>query len=290
MNRRSMQNGAPASTGFRYDMLAEAVLRPTKKTLEKRSQKASEKAARDAVKAAEKAAKDAEKAAKDAAKAAEKAAKDIAKAAKPPRSTSRQTQASIPPTGDLIDLKDDEPMEELEEAIPSAPAKPRLPAVDIKQCQYLVHCSTTFGDKKQLAPDFGNYLLDEFKVHEYNAKSIKAADKAANKAKASFEVVSHIATITGKGVKASQKEIEDPSDWKALEKTLASFMEQRIKMLRVDYIVTYEKTVRPKLPVVAEGEIEALSDVDEPAAKRVFSCHGIMLIAETYYSNGQIGG
>src|SRR5271168_1682140 len=98
MNRRSMQNGAPASTGFRYDMLAEAVLRPTKKTLEKRSQKASEKAARDAVKAAE-------KAAKDAAKAAEKAAKDAAKAAKP-RSTSRQTQAGIPPTGDLIDLED----------------------------------------------------------------------------------------------------------------------------------------------------------------------------------------
>ena len=48
MNRRSMQNGAPASTGFRYDMLAEAVLRPTKKTLEKRAQKASEKAAKDA--------------------------------------------------------------------------------------------------------------------------------------------------------------------------------------------------------------------------------------------------
>src|SRR5271155_4839402 len=131
-------------------MFAEAVLRPTKKTLEKRDQKASEKAARDSVKAAEKAAKDAEKAAKDAAKAAEKAAKDVAKAAKPPRSTSRQTRASIPPTGDLIDLEDDEPMEELEEAIPRAPAKPRLPAVDIKQRQYLVHCSTTFGDKKQL--------------------------------------------------------------------------------------------------------------------------------------------
>jgi len=83
----------------------------------------------------------------------------------------------------------------------------------------------------------------------------------------------------------------DPSDWKALEKTLASFMEQRIKMLRVDYVVTYEKTVMPKFPVGAEGEVEALSDVDEPAAKRtVFSCHHIMLIAETYYSNGQIEG
>jgi hypothetical protein len=105
-------------------MLAEAFLRPTKKTLEKRAQKASEKAARDAVKAAE-------KAAKDAAKAAEKAAKDAAKAAKAPRSTSRQTRAGIPPTGDVIDLENDEPMEELEETIPHAPAKPRIAPVDI---------------------------------------------------------------------------------------------------------------------------------------------------------------
>jgi hypothetical protein len=38
-------------------------------------------------------------------------------------------------------------------------------------------------------------------------------------------------------------------------------------MLRVDYVVTYEKTVRPKFPV--EGEIDAFSDDDEPASKRV---------------------
>jgi hypothetical protein len=38
--------------------------------------------------------------------------------------------------------------------------------------------------------------------------------------------------------------IEDPTDWEHLEETIAHYMKERIKMLRIDYIVTFIKTWR----------------------------------------------
>jgi hypothetical protein len=68
--------------------------------------------------------------------------------------------------------------------------------------------------------------------------------REAERAKVGYEQESAIATISGQRLKQSAKAIYDPSDWKALEENIEDYMKQRIKMLRVDYIVTYIKTRR----------------------------------------------
>jgi hypothetical protein len=217
--------------------MAEAVLAPSKKTLEKRAKKAQQGATKKS-------------------------------APPPPR--------KLPPAEED---DDDDEVEEIAEL--PAPKKPRVQPVDVTQCMYHISCVTHFGDlKKNLKPDSGDYHLGDFDVHKYNAKAIKAVEKDAAKNKIGFKLVSTIATISGQRIKNSAKEIDEPSDWEALEKMISNYMKDRIKMLRVDYVVVYEKT-RKRIDLSHSDDHEDSSDEDlEPVSKRrkvIFSCL-IMLI------------
>ena len=154
---------------------------------------------------------------------------------------------------------------EEEEAQP--PLKQRNMPVDVYECKYTIACVTMFNDKK-LFPDTGSYHLGTFKLHDYNAKGTKAVHKAAEKAKVGYELESAVATISGQRLKQSSKTIEDPFDWEALEENIEEYMKQKVKMLRVDYVVTYVKTRRHG----NSYQMDANEDLDDnevsPARKR----------------------
>lgn len=238
MERRSSTTGLKpdlSSRGSFLASMAEAILAPTQKTLEKRAKKAKQAAAKR-------------------------------KSAPPP------PRELATPAEEVVD---DDEIQEIQEPIAK---KPRIQPVDITQLMYHISCVTHFSDKKNLKPDSGDYHLGDFDVHQYNAKAIKAVEKDAAKNKIGFKLVSTIATISGQRIKNSAKEIDEPSDWEALEKMVSNYMKDRIKMWRVDYVVVYEKT-RKRIDLSHSDDGSDDDDLETVSKRRkvIFSCL-IMLI------------
>jgi hypothetical protein len=117
------------------------------------------------------------------------------------------------------------------------------PPINVSQCRFEVICITKFGDK-ELVPDVKTARLGEFKVHEYNAKAMKAVHQYVEKNRLEFELEDAIATVKGMRLSKQSKTVDNPSDWDDLEATIRHHMEQRIKNISVNYTVTYSKTRR----------------------------------------------
>ena len=96
-------------------------------------------------------------------------------------------------------------------------------------------------DDKKVWFDVNSCQLGDFKVHEYNAKSIKAVGKEAERMKTDFELGSCVATISGARLKQTAKSLEDPNDWDTIEKMIERYMKDKIKHICVDYVVNYIK-------------------------------------------------
>ena len=122
-------------------------------------------------------------------------------------------------------------------------AKPSKMPIDVTKCKYTLGCVTMFNDRK-FNQDSGSFHLGEFKVHEYNAKAIKAVQKHAETVKLGYELDSALAVVSALRLKQLTKTIEDPSDWKALESLIEDYMKEGFRFLRVDYTVTYSKAPR----------------------------------------------
>ena len=110
----------------------------------------------------------------------------------------------------------------------------------LEELEYRVS-GTTFFDDKKVWFDVNSCLLGDFKVHEYNAKSVKAVAKEADRKKTDFELGSCVATICGTRLKQTAKSLEDPNDWNTVEKMIERYMKDKIKHIRVDYVVNYIK-------------------------------------------------
>jgi hypothetical protein len=99
---------------------------------------------------------------------------------------------------------------------------PTLAPIKLDEVQYTVNCTTFFDDKK-CWNDFAVCRLHGpkiFKAHEYTVKSIKAVERESEYMHMGSELLSCVATITGKGLKAMAKSLEDPSDWTAVQEMI----------------------------------------------------------------------
>ena len=177
------------------------------------------------------------------------------------KSTTNTPQTRRAPTRESASEDEQEEVEE----VPRAPPRSRLPPIDVNIEKFEVSCNAMFGEKK-LAPVGGTFHLREFKVHDYNAKVIKIVEKEAEKTKVGFEMDSCIATVSGTRIKSLSTSIDDNTDWERLEQTIERYMRERIKMLRVDYVVNFVKTRRhgnSDQPEACEGT----DDEDAPVRK-----------------------
>src|SRR5277367_4032427 len=170
------------------------------------------------------------------------------------KSASKAKQARRVPTPSPPGESGDEQLKDI--CPPST--KRRKELIDVKQCKYTVVCVTTFNDKK-FNQDLGNFRLDEFKVHEYDAKAIKAVQQHAGKARLGYELESALAVVSAPRLKQLTKTINDPSDWESLEGLITDYMGDGFKQLRVDYTVAYSKAPRR----VASREMENYDDEDD---------------------------
>ena len=113
----------------------------------------------------------------------------------------------------------------------------------LEELEYTVSCITFFDDK-QVWFDVNFCHLHNFKIHEYNAKSIKAITKEAERMKSEFELSSCVATISGARMKQTAKSLEDPNDWETIRRVIERYMKDKIRHIRVDYVVNYIKKER----------------------------------------------
>ena len=81
--------------------------------------------------------------------------------------------------------------------------------IDIMECNYTLTCITMFNNWK-FNQDLRSFHLGKFKVHEYNAKAIKAVQKYVEKAKLSYELNSAFTIISTLWLKYLTKTIENP--------------------------------------------------------------------------------
>jgi hypothetical protein len=114
--------------------------------------------------------------------------------------------------------------------------------------------------------DAGNFHLKQFKIHDFNAKSINAVTKEADRLRTDFELESCIATISGLKQKQSSKCLEDPNDWEAVETMIERCMKEGIKRIHVEHVVTYIKK-RRILPIAQKRAMN--SDESEEEVKEI---------------------
>jgi hypothetical protein len=114
----------------------------------------------------------------------EEMAKDILaprkKSAKPARKRRPAARAHTPPQDTSSSNENDE------EPTPRPSQRCEPTPVVVDELEYTVSCATFFEDKKVWF-DANCCRLGDFKVHEYNAKSIKAVAKEAERMKTDFE-------------------------------------------------------------------------------------------------------
>ena len=79
---------------------------------------------------------------------------------------------------------------------PKASTKSAPTSVDVSQCKFHVSCTTIFA-RKEVFIDSGSYHLGDFKIHECNAKSIKAISREAERLKLDFEFETSVASVFG---------------------------------------------------------------------------------------------
>jgi hypothetical protein len=106
-----------------------------------------------------------------------------------PRPKKGATKNPPPPPPQPAQSSEDE-----EETLPTPRQRREPTPVNLDELQYTISCSTNYEDKKVWF-DASACRLKEFKVHDYNTKSIKAVTKEAEKIKMDFELSSCVATI-----------------------------------------------------------------------------------------------
>jgi len=137
-----------------------------------------------------------------------------------------------------------EASEEEDEPTPAPRGRPpreRTPIlVNVDELEFTVSCAAFF-DEKKVWFDANSCRLSTFKVHDFNAKVIKAVDTEAERMKTGSELASCVATIGGAKLKQLHKTLEDPSDWGDVERIIERHMREGVKSLHVDYVVHYCK-------------------------------------------------
>jgi hypothetical protein len=149
------------------------------------------------------------------------------------------------------------------------------PEINVDELEYTLSCSTFLDDKK-VWTDAASTRLQAFKVHEYNAKSIKAVAKESNKMRTDFEFDSCVATITAPKMKACSKYLEDPDDYAPIEGIIERYMKDGIKKIRVEYVVSYSKKRRTsmlaagteKRAVIEEPSTDEDDETPKPTSKK----------------------
>jgi hypothetical protein len=173
-------------------------------------------------------------------------------ASKSTKKTRRQRQPTPPQSSDV---EQEEPTEE-----PERPTKPSKSPIDPTECKFLVTCVTNFNDRK-FEEASKRYRLSEFNVHEYNAESLKVVHEYAEKMKVGYELLSAVAMINGVRLTKSTKSIKDSKDWQDMEDDIEDYMREGIKLLRVDYVLTYSKTRRRMTSHMDEDEDDVDGDL-----------------------------
>jgi hypothetical protein len=161
----------------------------------------------------------------------------IAPKQKNARKTSTKKNAKRPP---LLVSESSSDSETGVQPSQSTRSSQKLPSINVEEQEYTVSC-TAFYDDKKVWFDVNVCRLRSFKVHDFNAKSIVAVTKEAERLKTGFELASCVVTISATRLKQCAKMLEDPNDWQSVEKMIESYMKEGYKNLRVDYIVNYLK-------------------------------------------------
>ena len=82
--------------------------------------------------------------------------------------------------------------------------------------------------------------------------------------KTDYELASCVATISGARLKQVAKSLEDPNDWQTMERMIERYMKDKIKHIRVEYIVNYIKKRREYISSQRSAEnVENGNESDE---------------------------
>jgi hypothetical protein len=186
--------------------------------------------------------------------------KDILAPCKKPTKPAQKRRSSIrvptpPPDKSSSNEIEEEPM-------PRSNQRHEPTPIVLENLEYTVSC-TTFFDEKKVWFDANTCHLGEFKVHDYNAKSIKAVAREAERMKTDFELSSYVATLSGARLKQTAKSLEDPNDWQTVERMIEKYMKDKIKSIRVNYVVNYIKKRRECTLSQRDAENDEESDDDE---------------------------
>ena len=100
-----------------------------------------------------------------------------------------------------------------------------------------------------------------------------------------FELGSCVATIAGTRLKNVSKSLEDLNDWDSIEKLIEKYMKDRVKNIRVEYVVNYIKKRKERImeSQVIDDNAESDDDnTDSPQIKKrkVARCY-YQLIVDT---------
>ena len=179
----------------------------------------------------------------------------------PKRSTKNNAKKALPPPSES---SSDSDIEVQPSQINRSSQK--QPSINVEEQEFTVSCTALY-DNKKVWFDVNVCRLGTFKVHDFNAKTIIAVTKEAERLKTGFELASCAVTIGAPRLKQCAKMLEDPNDWESVEKMIQSYMKEGIKNLRVDYVVNYHK--KRKLRVMEAIHDDDLNeDVDTSTVKK----------------------